>query len=137
LALLAEQFPKFENMLEAQLWRARALLQRKDSRAARPLLEAVVAADKGMLGAQARLSLGDLALSEGDATGALSAFLKVAVLYSDVELVAQANWGAGQAFESTGELDKARQSYREVLSKAPNSSQARTARARLSALGTP
>jgi len=137
LTRLGEQFPKFENLLEAQLWRGRALAQRKDAAAARQLLEGVVAKDKGMLGAQARLALGELALAEGDAQAALSAFLKVAVLYSDVELVAQANWGAGQAFERGGELDKARQSYREVLAKAPDSAQARSARARLAALETP
>ncbi len=133
--LLAE-FPKFENALEARLWLGRAEAQRKDFAQARATLDAVASADKGMLGAQARLSLGELALDSGDLAGALSMFLRVAVLYSDVELIAQANWGAGRAFERSGEPDKAAQSYRELLTKAPKSPLATGARERLAALAS-
>ena len=87
-----------------------------------------------MLGAQSRLELGELALSSGDARAALSSFLKVAVLFSDVELVAQANWGAGRALEQLGDAEKAAQNYKEILSKAPKSKLATKARERLGAL---
>lgn len=136
LKRLLEEYPKFENSLEARLWLGRAQAQRKDVAQARTTLDAVASADKGMLGAQARLSLGELALDSGDTAGALSMFLRVAVLYSDVELIAAANWGAGRAFERSGEPDKAAQSYRELLAKAPKSPLAAGARERLAALAS-
>lgn len=134
LARLEQQFPQFENRVEARLWRGRARAAQGDASAARALLEEVVNADKGMLGAQAKLALGDLELAQGDPRAALSHFLKVAVLFSDEELIAAANYGAGRAFEAAGENDRAAQSYREVLSKAPKSRQAALARERLTRL---
>ncbi|HTF87148.1 MAG TPA: tetratricopeptide repeat protein [Planctomycetota bacterium] len=134
LQQLAQDFPKFENLLEAQLWRARAQAERKDAAAARAGFEAIANADKGMLGALARLGLGELDLEAGNTQAALSSFLKISVLYSDVELAAQANWGAGRALEQSGEPQKAAASYREVIAKAPKSKLAARARERLSAL---
>jgi TolA-binding protein len=134
LKRLAQEYPKFENLLEAQLWFGRAQADRKDMDQARATFEAIVKADQGMLGAQARLELGELELSAGDAQAALSSFLRIAVLYSDPELVAQANWGAGRALEQSGDPAKAAQSYREILTKAPKSKLAAQARERLGAL---
>jgi TolA-binding protein len=134
LAHLVATFPEFENGPEARLWLARARAVRGDAASARAMLEALVQTDKGRIGAEARLSLGELALSAGDAQSALSSFLKVAVLFSDVELVAAADWGAGRAFEALEQPEQAAGAYRELIAKAPKSPLAARARERIAAL---
>ncbi|HUR29397.1 MAG TPA: tetratricopeptide repeat protein, partial [Planctomycetota bacterium] len=136
LERLAQKFPKFENQVEAALWRGRAQAERKDAAQARATFTKIADSDKGVLGAEARLELGELELAADDARAALSSFLKVAVLFSDADLVARANWGAGRALEQEGDAQKAAQSYREVVSKAPKSKLAAAARERLAALGS-
>ena len=134
LQRLTREHPRFENLLEAQLWLGRALAQRGEVAAANAALTDVAGKDSGMLGAQARLSLGEIALGREELESALAHFLRVAVLYNDVELVAEANWGAGRAFERSGELAKAIRCYREIQDKAPRTKLAANARERLEQL---
>jgi tetratricopeptide (TPR) repeat protein len=134
LARLAEEFPKFENQVEARLWRGRAQAARKNTAEARATFAKIADSDPGRLGADARLEQGELELAAGDTRSALSAFLKVAVLFSDADLVARANWGAGRALEESGDAPSAVQRYRDIVAAAPKSKLAQSARERLVAL---
>jgi TolA-binding protein len=139
LTVLLERFPKFENGPEAQLWQARAQAERGERRLARTTFETLARADRGWIGAESLLSLGELSLASGDPAGAEEAlrhFLKVAVLFSDVELVARSNWGAGRALEALGRHDKAAECYREIVDKAPKTEWASRGRERLVALAS-
>jgi len=136
LADLARRFPDFENGTEGELWRARALAASGRGRAAREAFERVVARDRGVLAARARLGLGGLHLTEGRTDDALSEFLKVAVLYAHDEEVGNALLLAGQCLESMGDRERARGRYEELLQRFPGSRFAETARRRLGELGS-
>ena len=134
LADLAKRFPRFENLAEAELWRGRALAGLGDRRSARLAFERVVAMDKGVLAARARIGLGELELAAGAHEEALSQFLKVAVLYAHSEEVAEALVLAGDCLVAMGDDDRAREQYREVLSSHPDTKAAKAARQKLSSL---
>jgi TolA-binding protein len=135
LTELARRAPKFEHGAEADLWRGRALAARGETRGARAAFERVIAKDSGVLAARGRIGLGRLALSGGDAEGALSEFLKVALLYANEEEVAEALYLAGNCLEELGDPDRAREQYRELLDTYGETSFARAARARIRELG--
>ena len=128
---LARRFPDYEHGVEAELWRGRALAAGGSLRAARQALARVISRDEGVLAARARLELGRVALAEEDAETALSEFLKVALLFGYEEEVAEALLFSGQCLELQGKRDRAREQYRELLQKYPNSSSAGEARERL------
>jgi TolA-binding protein len=121
----------FPQAPEAQLWRGRALAARGDARGARGAFEATVAADRGELGAQARLEIGNLARAAGDLDAALSEYLKVAVLYAHEPTVAEALCLAGDCLAEQGQRDAAVARYREVLASHPDQPAAARAKERL------
>ncbi len=131
LSDLARRFAEFEHGVEAELWRGRALAAQGKDRSARQAFERVVARDEGVLAARARLGLGKLALAGNDVEAALSEFLKVALLYSHAEEVAEALLLSGECLDAKGEAEKARDQYREITDKYPESSSADEARRRL------
>jgi len=131
LANLARRFPDYEHGVEAELWRGRALAAGGSLRAARQALARVISRDEGVLAARARLELGRVALAEDDTEAALSEFLKVALLFGYEEEVAEALLFSGQCLELQGKQDRAREQYRELLDKYPNSTSAGEARERL------
>ncbi len=134
LARLAQQSPDFPNIAEAELWRGRCLAEQLQERAALSAFQRVIELDKGLLAAQARLGLGHMQLNAGDTEDALSEFLKVALLYSHSEEVAEALFMAGQCLEEMGQPDTAAERYRELLASHPDTAFAPRARSRLSAL---
>jgi TolA-binding protein len=136
LSELARSFPEFPNLAEGELWRGRALLERRDLRAARAAFERTLALDQGELAAGARLGLGRLASAEGKHEAALSEYLKVALLYAHEPSVAEALYRAGETLEALGDPDKARARYREVADEHARSPFAERARERLRALGS-
>ncbi|MBI4878735.1 MAG: tetratricopeptide repeat protein [Planctomycetes bacterium] len=136
LTELARRFPEFENGAEAELWRGRALSARGNARGARQALERVIARDRGVLAAQARIELGRLHGLAGDTEKALAEFLKVAVLFGGEAEVAEALFLAGQCLEKLGDADRARGQYQEIVQKHPQSPFAAQARARLDELKT-
>lgn len=131
LADLARKHADFDNLLEAELWRGRALAAVGNDRAARSALERVVSDDRGVLAARARIELGNLHLRAGEAERALSEFLKVAVLHSSDDEVAQALLMAGDCLVHLGRADAAAERWRELLERAPDAPAAAVARARL------
>ncbi len=136
LAALVKANPDFPNLAEAELGRGRALAESGDVRAGRAALERVLALDKGLLSAQAHLELGRLSYGANDLDGALSEFLKVAVLYDGDEEVAEALVLAGRVLEEQKQLDKALAQYKEALEKHPKARYAGEAQKRLSELGS-
>ena len=126
--------PDFQNLAEAELGRGRALSESGDTRTARVALERVLALDQGLLSAQAHLELGRIAYAGADLDGALSEFLKVAVLYDGDEEVAEALVLAGRVLEEQKQPDKAAEQYREALEKHPKARYASEAKKRLEAL---
>ncbi|MBI5362356.1 MAG: tetratricopeptide repeat protein [Planctomycetes bacterium] len=136
LTELARVEPKFPNLAEAELWRGRALAGLADARGARAAFDRVLALDKGLLSAQAHNELGRLLFEAGDADGALSEFLKVAVLYAGDEEVCEALVLAGQVLEAQSKPDAAKDQYREAREKHPKAAYAAEAARRLAALGT-
>jgi len=95
----------------------------------------VVARDKTVLAARARLEIGRLALEAGSAEEALAEFLKVALLFADSEEVSEALYLAGSALERMGDRDKAEAQYRELIEKHPKTEAAARAQQRLGELG--
>ena len=93
--------PEFENAVEAELWRGRALAARKKTRGARQAFERVIALDRGVLAARARLGLGHMSRDEGDLDEALSQYLKVAFLYAHEAEVSEALYHAGHVASSS------------------------------------
>ncbi len=131
LADLARRFPEFEHGADAELWRGRALAAEGSSRAARQAFARVLKRDEGIYAARARLELGQLALAEDDVETALSEFLKVALLFGYEEEVAEAWLMSGQCLELQGKSAQAREQYKSLLEKYPNSSSADEALRRL------
>ena len=138
LARLVKDQPNFANLAEAELWRGRALAGQGKARAARQAFDRCMARDAstgaGVLSARARLGLGQLAEAEQRYDEALSEYLKVAVLFTDDEAVAEALLRAGGCLERLDDAPNALLRYREVVDKHPDSSSfdaARTAARRL------
>jgi len=131
LSELARRAPDFPNLAEAELWRGRALAGLDDARGARAAFERVLALDKTALSAQAHLELGRLAHAREDLDGALSEFLKVAMLYTATEEVAEALVLAGQVLEEQGQHAEAQKQYREAVEQHPNARYTAEARKRL------
>ncbi len=134
LGELARRAVDGESNAEADVWRGRAAAQRKDARAAKAAFERVLAKDRGVCAARARIELGRLATAAHDDEEALAQFLKVALLYDGGEVVAEASYLAGEVLERLGRVDKAKARYRELVEKQPESAFATLARARLDAL---
>lgn len=134
LAELAKRAPDFPNLAEAELWRGRARAATGDGRGARAAFDRVLALDKGLLSAQAHLEIGRLLFDAKDDEGALSEFLKVAVLYADDDAVCEALVLAGQVLEAQGKRDEAAKQYREASEKHPKARYAAEAARRLAAL---
>lgn len=134
LGELARRGSKEIDVAQADLWRARAARARGDVRGARACLERVLAADKGLQAARARLELGQLDAEAGKHDDALAQFLKVALLYEGGDVVPQALLLAAGSLEALERFDKARARYAEIVEKHANSPQAARARERLEAL---
>jgi len=135
LGALVKANPDFQNLAEAELGRGRALAESGDTRGGRAALERVLTLDNGLLSAQAHLELGRLTYGAGDLDGALSEFLKVAVLYESDEEVAEALVLAGRVLEDQKQPDKALAQYREALEKHPKARYAAEAKKRVAELG--
>jgi TolA-binding protein len=132
---LARRDPDFELAAEVDLWRGRALAARGDRRGARAAFDRVVARDKTVLAARARIGIGQLALAAGEPEDALAEFLKVALLFADPEEVAHALYLAGTALEQMDDTDRARAQYVELIESHPDTRAAELARQRLRQLG--
>ncbi|HET6203541.1 MAG TPA: tetratricopeptide repeat protein [Planctomycetota bacterium] len=128
---LARRAPRFENRAEADLWIARALRRTGRAGQARKVLERVAATGGDLLAARARLETGEILLGEGNADGALSEFLKVAILYDHAEEAARALLGAADCLEKTGQRDRARERCRELIERFPDHPLAAQARSRI------
>jgi TolA-binding protein len=135
LAELARKAPDFAGAAEADLWRGRALAELGDPRGARAAFERAIGRTDGVIAARARIGLGRLALTAGDAEAALSEFLKVTVLYANEEEVGEALFLAGRSLEELGDEERAREQYRELLTDYAATTYASSARERLRALG--
>ena len=136
LSELAQRNPDFENAIEADLWRGRALAALKNDRAARQAFDRVVSSDRGVLAARARLGIGKIHYDGDNLEEALSEFLKVAVLYAHPDEVSEGLYYAGQCLEKLGDTDRAKVQYREILEKYPESSYAEVAQKRLGEMGS-
>ncbi|WP_419190371.1 tetratricopeptide repeat protein [Saltatorellus ferox] len=131
LGNLVSRYPEFPSLVEAELWRGRALSRRGDRRAARQSLSRVIESDEGVLAAQARIETGRILEEESDLEGALSEYLKVAVLYGHAEECAEALVRAGDVLERSGEKKRAAERYEEVVKDYPDTRYAKEARKRL------
>lgn len=136
LGELASRHPNFENGAEAELWRGRALAAMKNPRGARQAFDRVIARDRGVLAARARLEIGRLHFAAGETDAALSEFLKVAVLYAHGEEVAEGLFLAAKCLESQGDPARARNQYQEIVEKHSKTAFADAARARLRELSS-
>lgn len=134
LSELARRNGNFEQAAEADLWRGRAQAHAGDARGARATFERLVTKDRTVIAARARLELGKLAAAAGEHERALADFLKVALLYANENEVAEASLLAAGELEALGQLERARERYRELVERQPKSEFARRARERLAQL---
>ncbi len=128
---LARRFPRFENRAEADLWIALALRRTGRTAESRKVLERVAASGVDVLAARARLETAEILLAEGNADGALSEFLKVAILYDHAEEASRALLGAADCLEKMGQREAARQRCRELVERFPDHPLAAKARSRI------
>jgi TolA-binding protein len=119
---------------EIDLVRGRALAARGEARAARAAFERAIERDDRAVGARARLAIADLARASGDLEGALSEYLRVALLYASEDDVARALYAAGECLEALGRVDKAAERYRELAEAHAEHALAARAKERLAAL---
>jgi tetratricopeptide (TPR) repeat protein len=124
LAELVRDQPQFEARIEAECLRGTALAQLGQGRAARACFERVLEWDgagglPSPFTARARLALGRLSRDEGDLDGALSEFLKVAVLAADPEAVAEALWWSSEVLAEQGHAAQARARLEEAAARHP------------------
>ena len=131
LGNLVSRHPDFPSLTEAELWRGRALSRRGDRRAARQSLARVIEADEGILAAQARIETGRILEDENDLEGALSEYLKVAVLYGHAEECAESLVRAGDVLKRSGAEARAKERYEEVIEDYPETQYAKEAKKRL------
>lgn len=131
LSELVSSYPEFPSLAEAELWRGRSAAALDKPRAARQSFERVLALDKGVLSARARLALGDLQQAAGQLDAALSEYLKVAVLYAQDEEVSEALFKAGSLLEQQGEVAQASKQFEEIVKEHGKSSFASRAQQRL------
>ena len=136
LTELVRRFPKFEQLAEAELWRGRALVARGNDRSARQAFERVIALERGVLAARARIELGRMHYAAGDSEKALSEFLKVAVLHGTEAEVSESLFLAGLCLEKIGDHLHARSQYQEIVQRYPSSPFAEKARRRIEELKT-
>ncbi|TAH39548.1 MAG: tetratricopeptide repeat protein [Planctomycetota bacterium] len=136
LSDLVRNFPQFENLNEAELWRGKALAAQGDERGAKLAFERVIAGDKGVLGARARLEMGRLLFGSGQTEEAMREFLFVSVRYAQEEEVAEGLYFAGLCLEKLGDSEQAKRQYREIMQKYPRAAYAASAEQRLQALGS-
>ncbi len=130
LAKLARR-ADFEQADEAELWRARSLAALGREREAEQAFARVTERAEGVLVAQAQLGLADLKFERDDFENALTTYMKVALLYSQAEEVAQALLRSGDCFRALGRDERAREQWLELSETYPDSPQAREAVQRL------
>ncbi len=134
LTLLRRRAPEFPALAEADLARGRALSRQGDDRGAAQAFAAALEAGTGRTAAAARIGLGELDERAGRFEEALSAYLKVAVLYEACDEVAEALFATGRVLEAQDRIDSAIARYTEVIDDHPERPAAAKARGRLAEL---
>jgi len=135
LADLVRRFGDFDAWAEAEWTRGQCLVQLYRPKEARAAFARVLARDKGVISARARLSIGALNLAEDDVEGALTEYLKVALLYSQPEEVSQAQFLAGDCLERLDDLEAAKRQYAQAAEDHPKTYYGIQAAKRLADLG--
>lgn len=132
-----ERYPKDALTMRAQFELAWAKQNRKQFDAAIELYNIVAASEgAGETGVEAQFRVGECMLLKGDVKGALREFLRVALLYEDVqEWAGAAQFYSGLCYERLGENDKAEKAYRTVLEKYSKTRWVERAKERLKSMG--
>lgn len=132
---VVSEAPASELAIEAKYRMAKLFEAQNKPEEAFRLYEEAANANTGDTAAQARFRLGELSEAKGDLPGAAKSYMRVAILFMHEQLSPESLWRAGQCFEKTGNSDRAKTTYQEVLDDYPNSEQAAKAKARLAELG--
>lgn len=134
LAIVVRKHPDFEAWAEAELLRGECLMALQRTKEARSAFDRVLAKDQGVLAARARLQIGQWHLQRDALEDALAEFLKVSLLYSHADEVAEALYRAGDCLEKRGDTDAAHKQYTQALQKHPKTEYGRKAKERLAEL---
>ncbi|MDF1837496.1 MAG: tetratricopeptide repeat protein, partial [Planctomycetota bacterium] len=135
LSQLVGKFADFEAWVEAELYRGLCLVDLDRGREARGAFDRVLAKDKGVLSARARIQIGRLHLVQDDFESGLAEFLKVSLLYAHDEEVAEAMFLAGHCLENQDSRDAAIKQYRQAVKEHANTVYAKQCADRLRVLG--
>ncbi|MBL4769844.1 MAG: tetratricopeptide repeat protein [Planctomycetes bacterium] len=135
LSQLVGKFSEFEAWVEAELHRGLCLVALNRPREARSAFDRVLAKDKGILSARARIQIGRLHLTQEDDEAALAEFLKVALLYAHDEEVAEALFLTGHCLERQGNQTAAIGQYNKAVKDHARTAYAKQCTDRLHALG--
>jgi TolA-binding protein len=117
--LVAGGDPRFLSL--ARLGQGMSLRQLKKLPEARSALDAVRFAPDDPMLATLQLELGLIDRAEGKLPEAIRRFMRVGLLYDDVELAGQALFEAGSAYEAKKNREKALSCYRELTDPRPGS----------------
>ncbi len=134
LSQLVGNFTNFEAWVEAELHRGLCLVALNRRREAHSAFDRVLAKDKGVLSARARIQIGRLHLAQEDEEAALAEFLKVALLYAHDEEVAEALFLAGHCLERQDNQAAAIGQYNKAVKDHPRTAYAKQCADRLRAL---
>lgn len=115
----------------AWLYLGKALQASGGGSAAEAAFQQVTELTDTELAAEAQFRLGDARYQRGDRDGAVDALLKLSVLYGHEEWVAQGLWLAGKCYAESGQTDRARKLWSELVERFPNSKVANQARGKL------
>ena len=131
LAEVVRKHPQFEAWAEAELLRGECLMALDRTKEARSAFDRVLAKDKGVLAARARLQIGQWHMQRDALEDALAEYLKVSLLYAHAEEVAEAMYRAGDCLEKRGDTEAARKQYGEAVKKHSKTEYGRKAKQRL------
>jgi len=147
---LTKQWPQSEQSYTALLatypqseWKHRALLgqgwarenQKKYPEAIKAYEQIVAAGKRDETAARSQFQIGECLFAMKKYAEAIQALIKVSVSYGYPEWTSRALVECGQALEQMGEMDRAREQYKEIVEKYPESDAATVAKKRLKEIG--
>jgi len=128
---LLKDFPDGYYTADAEYGVGLCLSREKEYDEALSHLSRVLELDEGRTAAKAHIEIGDIYWAKNDFEAASKAYLRVALLYHDLELTPLSLFKAARCFEKMNRPSEATKFYNELIEKYPDSSHAAEARKKI------
>ena len=133
---LIDQFPKFEQLVDARYGLGFALHQQGKVDEAKALFEKITVENEGEAAAKSRFMIGEIAFGRGKFEQAVGHFVDAAQ-YPYAHWQAMSRYEAGLCYEKLGQKPNAMKQYQIVVDKYATHAKANDAKARIAALNKP